>query len=364
LTSDEIDNLEHVGLVNPDMSQTNSELPRFFQNVFENGITATRNGICENISLNGHNFSVAFMGCMLNLFNEMEKFKSSIVFDSDIELFSWEGGFSDIILNIPSGSAKKYYKTTDYFPSTASDPYTYINFLSSYGAGYENPGESPDYHIIGWDENESIPLDQTVNELGSICVKSPSPYELFNESVFDKTFESYNPEPDPQENYFTFNSIVILYDIVNNGSVLFKDVPLGIYFTGLIDEQTHDILNPVTIYTSNPESYGAGSGWSLRICTRFAPTPHGYIKVEDVAIESDALGETMSSLMAANAELLKNINEMSQKSWVDSQSYRNLLAMFKNGRVNVPYPQKVNGIDYWFINGRNTEMPVYPPESE
>ena len=34
LTSDEIDNLEHVGLVNPDMSQTNSELPRFFQNVF------------------------------------------------------------------------------------------------------------------------------------------------------------------------------------------------------------------------------------------------------------------------------------------------------------------------------------------
>lgn len=375
LTPDNIENIVDPWIVwpegdNPDPGDIkdayNVAFVKLFQNLIENGASLMRSDPDASSSINNITFSTNFFGYMTygTMLYEgdddgLVKIQDNIVYDGNIDLQSWEKGFGEILLNIQSGSKKKTYEITQGFYSD-SDPLSFEKFCEIVGTQqYYNFEDNYQYYISGWypTDDPQPPLGSETFEDQLVFTNSTGIFD--NTSVYDTMFAS---EDDPTATSFTFNTIVILYNIEDEeGNIVYEDIPMGIYFTGVIDvvetagdENVYGIKNPVTIYTNSTDAYGAGSGWSLRICTRFTPTPHGYLKVEEVAVDSGVINDNISALMSATAEVVKTVNGFASKTFVDSQAYRDLYAMFKNSKTNVPYIVEVNGVGYWFVNGRNT----------
>ena len=342
-------------------SNMNEAPPKYFQNIFENDIAVLRN---NSYNINGYNFSTIFfdrLSAAVYGAADAALLPNIIKYVGDVDIFSWENGFADVILNISSGSkgAVVSFKDLLYeyiFGTSSQENVITTQELTDALGKITIPNLS---YVSGWTAEDNIPIsgdlqsDPTIatgtGVLGETVTQS---YVSPNDSVFNQLFTI----ADSTDNSFSFNTILILYDIIDdNQNVLESDIPMGIYFTG--DVEDGSLTNPITIYTSQESAYGAGSGWSLRICTRFSPTPLGTLKVEEVAVESGALSESLSALMAANAEVIKTLNDFADKSIYNSQTIKDMYAIFKNGRTNVPYPREVNGRMYWFVNGRNTEVP-------
>lgn len=328
-------------------SNLKTEIPKYFQNVFENGISLLRN-LDDNNVVDDSVFSTSFWVSFISKIFTADV-TSNIVYDGRIGLSSYKDGFADILLDIPSGSKKKYYQFNE--DEWDSQPTTVENFQGPFVSQTCHQGN----YISGWSASDNIPINGSLTA-GNVDVWKGWEEVKPESSDFDSIFQE-EIEVQGADNSFLFNTIVILYDIVDsNNQTIASDIPMGVFFTGTVENNS--ITNPVTIYESEQTAYGVGSGWSLRICTRFAPTPQGYLKIEEVAVESSALTQSISALLAANAETIKTINESSQRIWVNSQGIRDTLNIFKDGRTNVPYIKEVNGINYWFVNGRNTGQPA------
>ena len=334
ITPQQISNFQ-TGL-NPDNRSWRPKqyVPRFFQNIIEGGATAWDNDDDKD-QLSYQQFSINLLGWFKRVLHNGTPNWNSLVYDGDINLISSKDGFADIILDIPSGSGSKTYKLKNDIQFSPID----VNM---------NDGGNK-YYIYGWGNNDGLDLSPVTGATTSVYSMTSAPAET--ESVWDENVFNITPT----NSNFTFNSILILFDVENNdGDIIENDIPMGMYFTGDIDDNSKKINNPVTIYTSNPSAYGAGSGWSLRICTKFSPTPQGKVTINEIAVEPGSVDTNIAALLSANAETLKTINEFSQNMWINSQSYRDLLNIFKTGRTNVPYAKVVNGAGYWFVNGRNT----------
>ena len=137
---------------------------------------------------------------------------------------------------------------------------------------------------------------------------------------------------------------------------------MGIYLSGPMapDDNQQDkvvnLQNRFTKYISNNDAYGQGASFGLRIMTRYTPTPN----MSTYTMEVDASGndyETITQAMGGVADAIININESYKDQHAMFQAFKDHLAMFRNRRVNVPYPREVNGRMYWFVNGRNTGQP-------
>ncbi len=324
----------------------NEIIPRWFQNCFEAGIAGLKNDLKV---VSPHQFSIAFWTQMARIYDGVDNLAGILKYVGDISTLSWKDGFADIILDITSGSKGQVFERITDIPEDVDE------YLTDCG---NTTFINPDGFISGWTSTE-IPLSPAARETDYICYYNNTS-GIYNDdsSILDQTFSS----KDSSETSFTFNAILVLFEITDdNNGIIYHGIPMGIYFTGVVDENAN-ITNPVTIYSNEKDAYGAGSGWSLRICTRFTPTPIGTVQIYEVALESQAISDSISALLVANAETLKNINEFSQKQWVNSQSYRDLLGIFRNGRTNVPYTKKINGMDYWFVNGKNTGVQAAFPD--
>lgn len=332
----------------------NEKLPGFFQNSFENGCSLLRNQ--NNNYIDSQKTSVNFWYNFLKLidfgFVGNDKQFSQVKYVGNIDLSSWESGFADIILDINSGAhPTKVTVDSDISQLTASSFNT---------TAYNNTEIDETYYVSGWGEDDPEGAVNTV--VGSTTTASAALDNISIEggSIFETLFTHSTDEQ--STNPFTFNTIIILYDVFDGENhAIYKDVPMGVYFTGEVKTENGEpvIMNPVTIYPSNTNAYGAGSGWSLRICTRFSPLPYGLMRLEEVTLESGVIGESLSALMSSMAETIKTLNSFADESIYNSQTIKDLYALFKNGRTNVPYIKSVNGVDYWFVNGRNTEVLVY-----
>jgi hypothetical protein len=120
------------------------------------------------------------------------------------------------------------------------------------------------------------------------------------------------------------------------------------YFAGNFDD-SGNLTNAVTKYVST--SYGSGTSYGLRICTRFSATSNGNIINTDI-VTDDSGYTNMCQLMTAMSENLSRMLEISRATHNTTQSYKETLAAIKNNRTNVPYVKDVNGVDCWFVNGR------------
>ena len=177
-----------------------------------------------------------------------------------------------------------------------------------------------------------------------------------------------------------FNCIIVFYDIVHDlgledGPVLLhKNRPLGIYFTGAAASETNPqdmnasdddgmgqrLRGQVTKYVSHEDIFSQGSGWSVRLMTRVVVTPNAssYTFFVDGGDDYGTMAGALGSIAEAIADIRTDMRLQAQ----NYQLMKDHLAMFKNYRTNIPYVRNVLGIDYWFVNGRNTGQRVYLPE--
>ncbi len=333
-------------------------IPAYFQNFFENGVSALKN---ENVSVSPFNFTIGFMDKLVALTANGSNIglQDYIKYVGNIDLESWEDGFADVVLDISSGAHKVTATLVDTIGEVSVGN---VNNFSQQCCGsrtYSNEYSIQEnaYYIQGWKDNDDLPIKGKVPATGGIGIGVKNGWSNPWNSAVSPFHQLITLETgSTSDNSFTFNTIIVFYDIFDaSNNVLYSGIPMGIYFTGV--GESSGIGNDVTIYNSSVEAYGAGSGWALRICTKFSPTPYGYLQVEEVALESKSITKSISTILSATAEAIKAVNDFASKSISELQSIKNITALFKNSRTNVPYPMEVNGVKYWFVNGRNTEVP-------
>lgn len=154
------------------------------------------------------------------------------------------------------------------------------------------------------------------------------------------------------ESSFNINTIVVLYDVfkkLNDEWISeYSCIPMGMYFTGrFIDNK---MTNTATKYVTT--SYGTGTSYGLRICTRFSAMPSGHILREADFVVDDSNYTNVCQLMTAMNENLSRMMDVVKASNDTTNQYKDLLAVFKNNKTNVPYIKDVNGTDFWFVNGK------------
>jgi hypothetical protein len=149
---------------------------------------------------------------------------------------------------------------------------------------------------------------------------------------------------------FKINLVVVLYDVLDSQNILHKDIPMGIYITGLFKNGT--IQNQITKYVSNEDIYNSGTSYGLRICTRFVASgiEDNYI-IKEVTCEDNNQAD-LSRVLSQLSISQNKMDEILDKAHISNQNYKDLLAIFKNSKTNVPYIKNINGVNYWFVNGK------------
>lgn len=262
--------------------------------------------------------------------NEKEySYINEIKFIGDINIKSYNEhagmGYTEIYCYIPELAQRGFYKMSyrdcepDY--EVSKSPY-----LEGYEAGY---------------------------------VIAPGYYVLENYTYKIEAVDFQDGYPEPIKNFFEFNTIIPLYDICDlNGEKLFENIPMGVYFSGTFDDEGN-MTNPIKKYVNLDSDNQTGSTYGLRICTRYVCNStqstggsESFVEINNV----DNLSHTLSYLAESQTQIQRAVESMVSTQ----QGYKELISIFKNSRANVPYVKKVGDIDYWFVNGRNLNIPVYP----
>jgi hypothetical protein len=166
------------------------------------------------------------------------------------------------------------------------------------------------------------------------------------------------------ETRYNINTIIVLYSIyiekvtsenINNTinkttewEKVYHNLPMGMYIMGKFDDDGK-LTNPATKYVTT--SYNTGTSYGLRICNRFSATSNGALFNTDVVID-DTSYNNMCQLMSAMNENLSLMLDVTKTTAKLTEQYKELESRLKNQRTNVPYVKTINGIDYWFVNGK------------
>lgn len=333
----------------------NTDIPKYLQNTFENSCAFLKSNLKKDIhgmEWNPQISSDLFWRCMVDsgilTIKDKEIQQNNISFKvSYIDQVRWCGD-----INIQSYDEKDgvgYSEIYCYIPNDAkSITYCCEQILE----------ESNDSYIIN---NNNIIEGYTLKDflykglLSGILIP-PIYYNYKKKYDFAFLNDSYNKYDNDVDN-FNINTIVILYDIVakqSDGSYykLYESIPLGIYFTGLINNDG-TVTNSITKYVKNEDIYNEGTSYGLRICSKYTVSPNNLNIIDvDLSLDSDnysAFSQTMSKM----SEVLDKMEDIINKTYEMSQINKDLLAIFKNGRTNVPYLKNINGKNYWFVNGKN-----------
>ena len=169
----------------------------------------------------------------------------------------------------------------------------------------------------------------------------------------------------PENVEFNFNTILVFYDVLESAPgddpiYIHRFRPMGIYLSGPMacdaNGMATGLMNTFTKYVSNNDAFGQGASFGLRIMMRYTPTPN----MTTYTMEVETTGndyQTITQAMGGIADAIADINRLYNDQHAMFQGFKDQMAMFRNYRTNVPYPMDVNGIMYWFVNGRNTGQP-------
>lgn len=337
----------------------NTEFPKTLQNYFENGCAVLKEQIEWNPEYSRNLFwNYMFDQGYLSMQQSSDGYQyvPQIKYVSTIDLMSyeqWEGmGYNEIYCYISNDALPQNYGVSK------------LQGASVY--------ECNDTYIQGFDESDSIALDGTLTP--------PTNYVYGRQWImsFESDLQNQGVQTFPNTidtNYFEINTIIVLYDImVQDGDTMqtiYRDVPMGIYLPGKIANAKNDadpnetekqdegtVHNYITKYISNADIYGAGTSYGLRICSRFTPTPNNdTIQTVDIHVESDQ-NAALCRVLAGMSDLQTQMSEIVLDVYKENQASKELLAIFKNSRTNVPYIKEVNGIKTWFVNGRSLDATI------
>lgn len=163
----------------------------------------------------------------------------------------------------------------------------------------------------------------------------------------------------------SFNTVVVYYDVINcqleNNPATYQSIPMGIYFTGNIQDGV--MSNSVTKHNFNANTNTTGSSYGLKICSRYVLGGEPNIEFSS-DVEYDNLSFVLSKMSETQESIQNALNNMIQTH----EQYTSLLSIFKNSRTNVPYIKQVNVLDentgqirlenHWFVNGRDLGVTV------
>lgn len=186
--------------------------------------------------------------------------------------------------------------------------------------------------------------------------KDLAPYSkdyYYNANININTTAQHSNIPD----LYNINTIVVLYDVwskASNGEYIkqYERIPMALYFTGNFDS-TGKMTNIITKYMNNEDAYGMGTSYGLRICTRFTVTPNN-INISNIELSSEGSDHysAFCQVMTKMSENIDKMNNVISSSYRVQQNMQDILAVFKNNRINTPYIREVGGKSYWFVNGK------------
>lgn len=309
-----------------DVDDINYTIPGMFQNRFENIWAYFKDHSDAN---NYMAFTTLFWSFMYdNNFLKIDNRNgdTNIVYKGKISLESYNDhnnmGYGELFCHIPSLNSVKTYR--------------YTNMPISDGPGGAIEGK----YLVGFDENTSknIPLASQLDSDGGLRdVDKNVPNKIVNLT------DSLTEIDSQDATKFDINMIVVCY--IKNG----KEIPMGVYFPGKFEGD--QITNTKTIYIGNGDIFGGSTTYGLRICTRFSAHPNDSITVVDSEEDKDAYSG-YSELFSKMSDTIDKMNEVIKSANVANANISNIYSVLKNSKTNVPYIKEINGVKYWFVNGR------------
>jgi hypothetical protein len=323
---------------------TNKTLPNLLQNNFENGCSFLRDKLLENWTPEiSKNLFWNEIGEKLLLSNG----ENSIVYCGDINIQSYSEqdniGYNEIYCYIPNDAKKMEFN----FESKST-----LNTSLEYDKDF----------ICGYNSND-------LGFTGLLDIEHVYP---FHDSLGLKDYkyrydDKYNIDLNPDDNLnsgtntnndsFKFNTVVVFYDI-SNGDVKYENIPLGMFVTGTIYEGK--MGGEITKYVNNGDIYYSGTSYGLRICNRFVVSPNS-TELQDTTVNSEEDGDypALAQVMSAMTDSQSKMDEVINSIHKYQDGIKTHLAQFKDSRVNIPYIRYINEVPYWFVNGKNTDVPVW-----
>lgn len=321
----------------------NVGIPMYFQNYFENACAYGRLHYSDWVNTTGHSVATTWNPLISrNLFwnsmidgkfvNAVEygntKKLKEVVYFGDISMHSYNEhqgmGYGEIYCYIPSDTKRMNCQVKEHFTDVLPRQFD--------------------------DSNKKPTLEGYTDKfIGDYSKK------YYYNNDFSMSFDDSDVAvlANSSDSYYNINTIVVLYSVLekinDDWKTLYSDIPMGIYFTGIFDEN-NKMTNTVTKYVST--SYGVGTSYGLRLCTRFSVAPNNsFLKESDVIVDNSGYNN-LCQLMTAMNENLSKMLDVSKSAINTTQQYKDLLSIFKNNKTNVPYVKDINGVDYWFVNGR------------
>lgn len=314
----------------------NSGIPNYFQDYFENACAYGRGN--DNIDWNpliSRNlfWKSMFLGKFISskAYTSNVKYIPEVKYFGEIDMHSFNEhkgmGYSEIYCYIPSDAKKMNCQVVD---ETNTN---YIFNSNSMLEGYPNKYIGENYpKTYYFDSNYRMSFDDdSINTL------------------LNGTETSYN-----------VNTIVVLYSIfvknvttengvtVTNWNPLYSNIPMGMYITGNFDNNGN-ITNSISKYVTT--SYNTGTSYGLRICNRFSATSNGSSFNTDIVVDNSSYSNLcqLMTKMNENLSLMLDVTKTTAKL---TEQYKELESRLSNQKLNVPYVKTIDGVDYWFVNGK------------
>lgn len=327
-----------------DAKDLNLDLPIFFQNFYENACAYSET---ELESFTPNNAKGLFWNAMdiAGMLRPSSMEDDGIAVDeSEANFAIYENNYIKYIgdINIQSYdeyTGMGYSEIYCYIPSE----YEYAKYSIEYVDG-EVHLVNPNTHIEGYSS-----VDTSIHP----ALGGYNKNYYYNADVSITSTVQYSNIP----TYYNINTIIVLYDIwakTDDGEYIkqYESIPMGLYFAGNFDENGV-MTNTITKYMSNEDAFGMGTSYGLRICSRFTVTPNNvHVKSVDLTSDGSDNYSAFCQTMTKMSENIDKMNDVISSSYKVQQNMQDILAVFKNNRVNTPYIREVGGKSYWFINGK------------
>lgn len=336
-------------------NELNVEIPRLFQNMYENWIAFSKNNpdrgldLYKTLILPGDNniseaeyrkrlFWSFLHRCGFITRASEDSDISNIMYSGGISLESYDNhggeGYGEIVCHIPSESNLINYHVD--FDALNN----YINIVED-GSGL---GGIQKAYIEGYSGKDEIPVPGELVDRDTHMTAVGSTDIITKEDPVDGS-TSY------KFNSYKFNMVIVYYDIKQDGTVIESDIPMGVYFTGNFSDN-NTMSNGKTVYIQNKDVFGASTTYSLRICTRYTVNPNRYGIDANIEVDPDDKAN-ISILLSKMADNIDAMNEVLKSAHSENSINKDLYNIFKAGRVNVPYIKVIGGNYYWFVNGKH-----------
>lgn len=330
-----------IAIDNQTKKYSNSTLPKCFYEYFENSCACFKNS--KDLEWNPEYSKILFWNAMFESGIITKKSNDNINYTidgikyvGDINMQSHNNidgmGYSEIYCNIPNEASS----------------YVYNMHREDLKTKYEINRETGDL-LEGMQDEE-------LNGLERLSLITPSEERLYKYTLDQHYIFSWNDKnanlQKTDEPYFNINIIVLLYDIWSENEIIYKEIPLGVYITGLVNE-SGEIQNSITKYVSNEDIYNSGTSYCIRVCSRYivSPVEDNYI-IKDLTCENGAGNSDLSRILTQLSISQNKMDEIIHKTYNTDQNYKQLLSIFKNSKTNTPYIKQVNDSSYWYINGK------------